>query len=103
MSYSEDLRNQVRRYIANGGSKVEAVRIFNVGRTTIYDWLNHPRPCGKPGRVRADKIDEEQLHADVRLYPDKLLRERAEKFHVSISGMCKAMKRLGYKKNAKIS
>ena len=59
-------------------------------------------PRGKPGRTKPDKLDEQALLEDVRRYPDKLLRERAEDFSMSINGIWVALKRLGIKKNAKI-
>ena len=53
------------------------------------------------GRNRT-KLDEQALLEDVRHYPDKLLRERAEDFSMSINGIWVALKRLGIKKNAEI-
>jgi transposase len=47
-------------------------------------------------------LDEQALLEDVRRYPDKLLRERAEDFSMSINGIWVALKRLGIKKNAEI-
>ena len=44
MAYSEDLRQRVRQYVANGGSKAEASRLFDVSRTAIYRWLNNNSP-----------------------------------------------------------
>lgn len=39
MSYSLDLRERVIKFIEDGGSKVDAARIFFVCRDTIYSWL----------------------------------------------------------------
>ena len=102
MAYSEDLRQRVRQYVANGGSKAQASRLFGVSRTAIYRWLHDDSPRKKPGRTKADKLDEQVLLEDVRRYPDKLLRERAEDFSMSINGIWVALKRLGIKKNAEI-
>ena len=102
MAYSEDLRQRVRQYVANGGSKAEASRLFDVSRTAIYRWWNNDSPRKKPGRTKPDKLDEPALLEDVRRYPDKLLRERAEDFSMSINGIWVALKRLGIKKNAEI-
>ena len=102
MAYSEDLRQRVRQYVANGGSKAEASRLFDVSRTAIYRWLNNDNPRKKPSRTKPDKLDEQALLEDVRRYPDKLLRERAEDFSMSINGIWVALKRLGIKKNAEI-
>ena len=102
MAYSEDLRQRVRQYVANGGSKAEASRLFDVSRTAIYRWLTNDSPRKKPGRTKPDKLDEQALLEDVRRYPDKLLRERAEDFSMSINGIWVALRRLGIKKNAEI-
>jgi len=100
MAYSEDLRQRVRYYVAHGGSKVDASRRFGVSRTTIYSWLTDLSPRKKPGRTGPDKLNEQALLNDVRAYPDKLLRERAEEFGMSINGIWSALKRLGIKKNS---
>ncbi len=39
MIYSLDLREAVISYINNGGSKIEAMRIFNISRATLYRWF----------------------------------------------------------------
>ena len=51
---------------------------------------------------KPDKIDNTRLLEDVRLHPDKLLRERAALFDVTVAGISVALKRLHIKKNAKI-
>jgi len=102
MAYSEDLRQRVRNYIADGGGPTEASILFGVGRTTIYYWVKDNSPAKKGGRRGPDKIDTPRLLEDVRNYPDKLLRERAELFDVTAAGICRALKRLGIKKNTKI-
>ena len=102
MAYSEDLRQRFRKYVANGGSKAQASRLFGVSRTAIYRWLNNDSPREKPGRTKANKRDEQALLEDVRRYPDKLLLERAKDFSMSINGIWIALKRLGIKKNAEI-
>ena len=98
MAYSEDLRQRVRQYVANGGSKTEASRLFDVSRTAIYRWLSNDSPRKKPGRTKPEELDEQALLEDVRRYPDQLLRERAEDFSMSIHGIWVALKRLGIKK-----
>ena len=70
--------------------------------TAIYRWLNDESPRKNPGQTKPDKLDEQALLEDVRRYPDKLLRERAEDFSMSINGIWVALKRLGIKKNAEI-
>ena len=42
MSYSIDLRRRVIEFVKQGGRKTKAAQIFNVGRSTIYEWLEAP-------------------------------------------------------------
>ena len=98
VDYSEHLRQRVRQYVANGGSKAEASRLFDISRKTIDRWLNNDSPREKPGRTKPDTLDKQALLEDVRSYPDKLLCERAEDFSMSINGIWVALKCLGIKK-----
>ena len=99
MAYSEDLRQRVRSYVAHSGSKVDASKIFDITRPTVYAWLTDLSPRKKPGRTKSDKLNEQALLNDIRMHPDKLLRERAEDLSRSINGIWVALKRLGIKKN----
>ena len=86
MRYSPDLRKRVLDFIQAGGSKTEAAKRFNVGRTTIYKWLNAPDPFAyqRPGPRGPRSIDYDALKqlypAD---FPDQTLKERAVHFGVS--------------------
>ena len=102
MAYSEDLRKRVRAYIAAGGKQSEACKLFGICRDTIYRWVNDPTAAQTPGPKGPRKLDEQALLEDVRLYPDKLLRERAQDFNMSINGIWVALKRLEVKKNTRI-
>jgi putative transposase len=94
LSYSVDLRERVVSYVRGGGSRADASRLFQVGRTTLYHWLNatdlHPRPA----KERRRKLDKAALAAHVRDYPDALLRERAAYFGVRINAVWMALKKL---------
>lgn len=94
MTYSLDLREAVISYINNGGSKVEATRLFNISRNTLYRWLGmddlHPKAHG----LRNRKIDKEALAKHVEDYPDMFLRERAEAFGVHLSAVHYALKKM---------
>ena len=58
-----------------------------------------PRPLAAGIAIfRPAVLFEQVLLEDVRRYPDKLLRERAEDFSMSINGIWVALKRLGIKK-----
>ena len=63
MRYSPDLRKRVLDFIQAGGSKTEAAKRFNVGRTTIYKWLNAPDPFAyqRPGPRGPRSIDYDAL------------------------------------------
>jgi hypothetical protein len=43
MAYSEDLKRRVLSYLAAGGSKVEAVKVFSVARPpSTSGWASQP-------------------------------------------------------------
>ena len=96
MTYQTPHRIAVLSFIENGGSKVEAARIFKVSRETIYRWLSlddiAPKP---PAKTRHRKIDKGALRAHVRQYPDMFLRERAAHFDVKMSSMSIALRKMG--------
>jgi transposase len=98
MSYSLDFRKRVIAYIQEGGSKVDAARIFAVGRDTIYRWLAAKDLSPKPAKTRRRKLDKAALAAHVRAYPDAILRERAAHFGVRINSIWVAMGRLNISK-----
>ena len=100
MSYSIDLRERVIDYVHSGGSQVEASRLFNVARKTIYNWLHRDNLSPTPAKSRQRKLDKAALVAHVRDYPDALLRERAEIFGVDTSCISRALNRMNIvKKN----
>ena len=94
MSYSVDLRERVVEYVSNGGSKVEASRLFAIGRGTIYRWLSAGDLSPRPAKTRKRKLDKAALAAHVRDYPDWVLRERAEHFGVRINSIWTALQKL---------
>jgi transposase len=98
LSYSVDLRERVVGYVRSGGSRIEATRLFQVGRTTLYRWLNGPDLQPKPARERRRKLDKAALAAHVRDFPDALLRERAAHFGVGINAIWVALKKLNITK-----
>ena len=98
MRYSPDLRKRVLDFIQAGGSKTEAAKRFNVGRTTIYKWLNAKDPFTyqKPGTRGPRSIDYEALKQHVAEFPDQTLKERAAHFGASAFCIGYSLKRLGY-------
>jgi len=94
MSYSVDLRERVVSYVRGGGSATQAACLFQVGRSTLYRWLNMPDLRPKPAKERRRKLDKAALAAHVRDYPDALLKERAAHFGVHINAIWVALKKL---------
>jgi transposase len=94
MSYSVDFRKRVVAYIKDGGSKVEAARIFAIGRDTIYRWLSAQDLSPRPAKTRKRKLDKASLAAHVRDHPDWVLRERAEHFGVRPNSVWVALQTL---------
>lgn len=103
MTYSVDLRSRAVAYVRGGGSRTEAARIFQVGRKTIYCWLNAPDLHPRPAKERRRKLDKAALSRHVRDFPDALLRERAAHFGVTINAIWMALKKLSVtKKNDEV-
>jgi transposase len=101
MTYSYDLKARVLTHVRNGGSQVEACRLFGVNRRTILRWQQQStlKPT-KIKRTRKRKLDKALLEMHVRQFPDSILRERAEHFKVSHSAIWKSLRRLNIvKKN----
>ena len=94
MTYSLDLREKVISFISDGGSKSEAMRIFQLSRDTIYRWINAEDLRPKEHGQRHRKIDKEALRKHVEEYPDMYLRERADIFDVHLSSMGHMLKKL---------
>ena len=98
MSYSIDMRERAVKFVRDGGSQVEASRLFGVDRKTIYHWLHRKNLAPAPCKPRHRVIDKAQLTSHVRVHPDALLRERALEFGVTPSGMWRALRALGMRK-----
>jgi transposase len=94
MSYSVDLRERVVAYVAQGGTKVEAAEIFEVGRRRIYRWLASEDLSPKPAKTRRRKLDKTLLAAHVREHSDMILRERAEHFGVRVNAVWVALQQI---------
>ena len=92
MTYSIDLREAALSYINNGGSKVEAARLFGFSRNTLYRWLNAEDLTPKKHGLRNRKLDKKALRKHVEEHPDMFLHERAEVFGVHTSSISRALK-----------
>lgn len=92
MTYSIDLRKSALSYINNGGSKVEASRLFGFSRNTLYRWLNADDLAPKKHGFRHRKLDKKALKKHVEEHPDMFLHERAQVFGVHTSSISRALK-----------
>ena len=95
MSHSIDLKRRVIEFVNQGGRKTEAVRIFSVGRSTIYEWLEQSDLTPAVRRPYDSKLKKDELAAHVKAHPDALLRERAEHFGVHTGTVWAALQKMG--------
>ena len=93
MTYSLDLRERVLDYVQSGGTKVEACRLFDVDRKTIYNWLSRSDLEAGPCGPRQGKINKDALLQHVKDYPNAILRERAEHFGVHTNAIWELLKK----------
>lgn len=97
MRCSKDIRRRVLKFVAEGGSKAEAARRFEVSRKSVYNWLSKEDGLShhKPGPKKPRKIDHELLRRAIEQNPDRMLKEYAKEFGVTDVAIWKACKRLG--------
>lgn len=101
MTYSIDLRQRVVSYVASGGKKTKAAKVFSVSLWCVHDWCSRQSLAPKASGRRQRKLNWEALNCHIEKYPDALLRERAAYFGVHPSAIwyaCRPMK-YHYKKN----
>jgi transposase len=107
-AYALDLRKRVVKFIQSGGSKAEAARRFELGRSTVYRYLD----AGQAGTLTPKtswghwrKLDPHKLHAHVQQHPDATLKELQTVFGVSHHAVWVRLRQLGFtlKKTHKIS
>ena len=105
--YSQDLRERVLKYVDAGHSKTKASKLFNVGRQTIYNWLELREQTGsilmrRTGKKKAHKIDTQALSDYIAQHPDAYLHEIADTFGVTAPAIwywCKKKKMTRKKKH----
>ena len=107
-AYALDLRERVVKFIKLGGSKAEAARRFELGRSTVYRYLDAVQagtlaPKASWGHWR--KLDPQKLRAHVKKHPDATLKELQKTFGVSHHAIWVRLGQLGFtlKKTHKIS
>jgi transposase len=97
MVYSLDLRQRALKYIADGGSRIEASKIFGVTTRTLANWLSREKQndlAPKMNGSRPSKIKNEKLKKYIEDHPDSYLREIAEVFSATSQAVFYACKRL---------
>ena len=95
MAYGIDYRRRVLSFVQEGGSKLEAARLFKVHPDTIYEWLKRGDDLSpRPAMTRRRKLDKAALARHVREHDDMLLRERAAHFGVHINAIWVALKKM---------
>jgi len=98
MVYSLDLRKRALNYIANGGTRLEASKIFGVTIPTLANWLSREKQqdlAPKMNGSKPSKINNEKLKKYIEDYPDSYLREIAVVFNSTLQAVFYACKRLG--------
>lgn len=102
MAYSLDLRIRVIDYLENGGSVTKAAKLFQVGRASIYRWLNRETLESTKVKRRSRKLDWSDLKKDVEKNPERRLIDRAKQFGVRPSAISYALKimKMTRKKNS---
>ena len=96
--YSVDLRARVLEYLKTNNDKKAAAQLFQVGISTIYQWINLKKDKGhiqpKKRKYAYKKIDDQKLIDYVESNPDHFLSEIAAHFNLTITGIFRALKRL---------
>jgi transposase len=94
-AYSLDLREKVMSFIASGGSKKEASKVFSIGEDTVYRWIRRL----KQGDLRAKKrhtfphkVDPQALADYVDKNPDHTLMEMGAFFGLANQTMSTTLK-----------
>jgi transposase len=107
-AYALDLRERVVKFIQSGGAKAEAARRFELGRSTVYRYLDAVQagtlaPKASWGHWR--RLDPQQLQVHVKKHPDATLKELQKAFGVSHQAVWVRLGQLGLtlKKTHKIS
>ena len=77
MAYSLDLRKRVINYLENGGSPSKAAEVFQVGRASIYRWLERVEPIQVKRRNR--KLDYSALEQALQINPGIEINRHSQK------------------------
>lgn len=106
MSYSEDIREQSLNYVSNGGKIKEALKIFNMSRSSFQRWRRSKIETGsvevKPRVVEPYKINNDDLLSYIDQHPDAYMIEIAEHFYVTKGCISIALNRLKISRKKKV-
>jgi len=97
-AYSIDLRKKGVSFIASGGGKREAAKVFSVGEDTIYRWLKREKAGDLSPKKRTEfprKVDPQKLQEHVAKNPDHTLIEIAKAMNVGRQAVFTWLRRLG--------
>ena len=106
-AYTLELRERIVDFVNNGGSAVDAAKIFKVGIRTVYRYLSSaqagklaPRQCGGSKK----RFTSERLEEEVRKKPDATLSELGKALGVSHVAVWHRLRHLSItlKKNAEL-
>ena len=101
-----DLRKRVIDFARGGGSKAEAARRFQVGRASVYRWVNAPEGLrySRPGPRGPRRLDWEALRRQIQEQSDRTQKQRARHFDVSRHCIWYALQKMGLsrKKNDRL-
>lgn len=108
--YSLDLRQKVLLALDSGMSKVEASRVFNIGRKTLYRWLQrqqdlgHCRPKTQYQRGHSHKItDLDEFRTFVHVHQGKTQQEMAALLGVSASTVSKTLRQINFTRKKRLA
>ena len=92
-------RERVVKFIKSGGSKVEAARRFELGRSTVYRSLDAVQGGGAGPKTRWGhwcKLDPHKFRVDVKQHPDATLKELQTTYGVSHHAIWVRLGQLGF-------
>jgi transposase len=100
-----ELRERIVSFVEEGGTKVDAAAHFNVGRRTVYRYLDAARsgdlaPRPRPGRKK--RFTDARLRQEVKSRPSATLGEHGRTLGVSRNAIWKRLRKLAItlKKNS---
>jgi transposase len=98
MSYSEDHRHQVLKYVNGGGSRTAAAELFGVNRKTVYNWLNNKTQAKRGFQPRQRKLVKATVLKLVKQKNDARLIDYANQLGVTHQAVWHALRRWGITK-----